>query len=255
MIKKNNANKNNIKISSFIQARIGSTRLNSKVLKPLGDKRVLDYVLEASFSVFPEDTILVIPDSKENDILYKEYKNVMNVFRGSENDVLKRFLDCAEHTHTDFIVRICSDNPFIQKRFIQKIKSAAEKNDCDYISYFIDDINCITKAFGLYAEGFSVKKAKELYEGTDSFQREHVTPAFYNQKSECKILKLIPPKELLKSLNIRFTLDNQNDYDLYKLIVKNNPMEYYPYKDLLKIVSSNKDIVNRMKENILKGKK
>lgn len=101
-------------VGIIIQARMGSTRLPGKILKKFdGEKTLLETLLEnlhkvSGVKVIVATSVNANNDQLENFLLEKgEF-----VYRGSESDVLDRFIQAAEINHVDGIVRICSDNPF-----------------------------------------------------------------------------------------------------------------------------------------------
>ena len=53
----------------------------------------------------------------------------INCFRGDENNVLKRFIDCAETFKAIKIIRICSDNPFINNKYVKVLSDHIMRND------------------------------------------------------------------------------------------------------------------------------
>lgn len=61
------------------------------------------------------------------------------VYRGSENDVLDRFIKAAEANEVDGIVRICSDNPFMDWHGVAQLAEKAKTSEADYIGVRIND--------------------------------------------------------------------------------------------------------------------
>lgn len=70
------------------------------------------------------------------------------VFRGSENDVLDRFIKAAEINDVDGIVRICSDNPFMDWHGVAQLVEKAKTSTADYIGFCINDKPSILTHFG-----------------------------------------------------------------------------------------------------------
>ena len=68
-----------------------------------------------------KEIIIAIPNTAENNKLESLLKNKYKVFRGSENNVLKRYFDCAKKYSVNNILRITSDCPLIDHRLIDKI--------------------------------------------------------------------------------------------------------------------------------------
>lgn len=117
-------------IGIIVQARMGSTRLPGKILKPFYDgKTLLETLLDNLHKVADAKVIVATSVNENNDeleVFLKEKREL--VFRGSENDVLDRYIKAAEVNSVDGIVRICSDNPFMDwhgvEQLVEKAKTA-----------------------------------------------------------------------------------------------------------------------------------
>ncbi len=101
-----------MKTIGIIQARMNSSRLPGKVLKPLtGDVTLFDFL----FSRINNSGIywwLATTNNQTDDLLVEKAKELgLNIFRGSEEDVLSRYLDIGRREKTDWIVRVTADNP------------------------------------------------------------------------------------------------------------------------------------------------
>lgn len=101
-------------IIGMIQARVDSTRLPGKVLKPILGKTMLANLVERCQRSSLLTDLVVITPAKDmtaisRDVRCKVYADI----RIEEDDLLTRFAMAAESFQADFIVRICSDNPCI----------------------------------------------------------------------------------------------------------------------------------------------
>ena len=100
-----------------IQARTGSTRLHNKILLPFdGEKCILDILIGNIKAVFPEMCIVLATTVRKQDDVLEETacKLGIHCFRGDEDNVLDRFIKAGEAFGLDRMVRVCSDNPFLQ---------------------------------------------------------------------------------------------------------------------------------------------
>lgn len=105
----------------LVQARMGSTRLPHKVLRPFYNNNcILDLLVDKLNQIAGTKIIIATSVGSENDVIeqFCKERNIV-CFRGEENDVLKRFIDAAEANGVDRIVRICSDNPFLELNSIK----------------------------------------------------------------------------------------------------------------------------------------
>ena len=77
----------------FIQARLNSTRFPNKVLMKIQNKTMLEHVVHRlKLSKKADKLYILTSDNKNDDKIYNLSKKInVNIFRGAENDVLKRF--------------------------------------------------------------------------------------------------------------------------------------------------------------------
>ena len=98
----------------LIQARLGSTRLPGKVLKEiLPGRTLLDCFIERLKLSKSATEIMVATTTLSSDDGIAEFcdKRKIKCYRGSEDDVLKRFVEASSQSDCDVIVRLCADSP------------------------------------------------------------------------------------------------------------------------------------------------
>ena len=147
------------KIVAIIQARLTSTRFPKKIFQKIGGKALIEILINrVKRSKKINNIVLAIPNNRENLLIKKKIKNV-NIFLGSENDVLDRYYKVAKKYGASTIVRICGDCPFIDPTIIDKILNLQNKKNYDYIS------NTIKPTFpdGLDVEVFKFDVLKEAW--------------------------------------------------------------------------------------------
>ena len=120
---------------AIIQARCGSTRLPGKVLKPLAGHTVLRYVIErCRLSRSLADVIVATTVEPADDAIETYCQSLgVPVYRGSQEDVLLRYVEAAAWSHADPIVRITSDCPLIEPSLIEQALAAYRGNPADYL--------------------------------------------------------------------------------------------------------------------------
>ena len=220
-------------ICCIIQARTGSARLPKKVIQKIDNNlTVLDYVIgQVKYSQKIEKIIVATTDLIEDDLICK-YANLQKIecFRGSSEDVLDRFYQCAKKNSTKTIVRITADNPLIDPNIIDKIIN--EYNKCDFITNTLER----TFPYGTEVEVFSFVSLKKAWENAKKpSEREHVTPFIRNPKNKF-VLKNIKNQKNIS--NFRYTVDKLEDLQLVKEIIKNISTRPIFLQDIIKL---NKD--------------
>ncbi len=124
------------RVVAIVQARMGSTRLPGKVLKPIAGKPLLWHVLYRLTRCRTLDWIVVATsDSPRDDAIEGFCRNEkIDVVRGPEDNVLARFQLAAEQTEADIIVRVSADAPFIDPAIHRSPGESADRGqDGDYV--------------------------------------------------------------------------------------------------------------------------
>lgn len=235
-----------MKIVAVIAARMTSTRFPGKVLAQLGSRTVLDWVIGRVRQAKRLDEIIVATTRSASDDHVIEACRKLNLrsFRGSEMDVLGRFVEAAEYTNADWVFRINADNPFIDPTYLDRLVIEVEKELYDYVSYALGNGKpTILSSLGFFAETVSrscLIRAEELI--TDPFEREHVTFGIYQRPDSFRIKFLdLPP--FFDNPNLRFTLDTPNDLQLLDQIVRsiNEPAFNLTAGDFVRMVEQHSE--------------
>ena len=198
----------------IVQARIGSTRLPGKVLMPLGGRSVLSHVLERCQAIPGADGVCcAVPDAAENDPVAAEAEaRGAAIFRGSESDVLARYLGAAEQMNASVILRVTSDCPLIDPTVCGDVLALRAGEAADYACNNMPP----SWPHGLDCEAFSLDwLVRAAREATDPFDREHVTP-FIRGNKEVRAVNLPSPDPGLA--RHRWTLDTPNDFSFFEAV-------------------------------------
>lgn len=247
-------------VGIIIQARIGSTRLPGKILKQFyGDKTLLETVisnLQKAGDVKIVVATSVNPDNDKLETFLKERH--ITVFRGSEDDVLSRFIGAAEENGLDGIVRICSDNPFLDWHGVADLIEKAKTSDVDYIGYRINDTPSIKTHFGFWGEFVTLDALKRVVATTDEKPaHEHVTIYIYTHPEEFKCDWIECPGFLQGRHDIRLTVDNPEDFEnaqnAFASLYMANPD--FGLEEVVQYIDSNTELQESMVKMIAKNQK
>ena len=212
-------------VVAIIQARLGSVRFPRKVLSEFRGQPLLGIMLERLCRAQTVSTVLLaIPDTQENDELeaFARARGVA-VFRGSEKDVLNRYVGAARASNANIVVRLTGDCPFIDESVIdecvRKVLSL-EARFCATSSLFADGLDVEVFDVGLLFE--AEQKA------TEHFDREHVTP--YMRRSVDSDLVLIEPD--YDPAEFRITLDEPEDFSVLCKVLESFPDNSFRAQDI-----------------------
>lgn len=239
----------------IVQARVKANRLPSKLLLPFyKDKTILDLILErliAFTSKYKNEIPIILATSKNKaDTQLIKYAQKYNIrwFRGDENNVLKRYVDCCNQYEINNIIRICADNPFISTKYLKTLISFAEYSlankrlKYDYISFTLDNtIPSIKEHIGIFAEYTTLAALKSvLYSTKNVIYLEHVTNYIYTHPKNYKIHLINFDYIKLTLKSIRLTLDTIEDFnllqELYQAYLDNNYDKEINIKDIIQLL-------------------
>lgn len=233
-----------MKISGIIEARMGSTRLPGKVLLPLGGKPVLERLIERVSMAKYLDDIVVATSSKENDDPIVELceKLGVNVYRGSENDVMARVLGAAQNSSTDIICELMGDSPFTDPVLIDLAIAAHLAGKYDYTSNFLFE-NILPMGFAVQV--FSTSLLDDVAKLTqDPIDRVHVSCFIYHNPKMFR-LQAAPVNPQLAGPGIRLCLDTNEDYQLITKVFQelHEENEYLPAYEIIRYVRERPDLL------------
>lgn len=248
-----------MKQAIIIQARTGSTRLPQKMIKPFFEgKSLIELILEKLVGLQKCSVVLATSDLKRDDILADFAKKAgAEVYRGDEDDVLKRFIKAAESIGAEQIIRVCADNPFLSKEYIVDLLKKMADSNSEYVSYaFPDGTPTIKSHIGLFAEGMTLEALKKVANLTkEKLYREHVTNYIYAHRDIFNVQLFPLPEHLKNKTKLRFTLDTEVDFTLLSKLYKKAHLENFDLKQLIEFVESERSILDVMRAEVEKNSK
>lgn len=223
-----------------------STRLPGKVLLEAVGRPMLGLMIERLKKVNNVSDIIVATTTKEidNQICDLAIKEGVGCYRGSENDVMGRVLDCALHNDTEIIVEITGDNPlsdpFIVSNMINKYIEI--ENEIDFLSTDIGYYNeCFPVNFplGISVKIFPTKLLFDVSMKTDNpVDREHVVNYILNNTDQYRVYNYKAEKEYSRP-EMRFTMDYMEDYVLIKKVFENFENNEFTGLDVIDFLDRN----------------
>ena len=220
-------------IGAVIQARMNSQRLPGKVLQTVGDKSLLQYVLERvkRCKQINEIVIATSLESGDDPVSIFCQGHGVGCYRGSLFDVASRFNSILMTHSWDAVVRINGDSPLLDQHLIDS-----------GISYFAGkDYDLVTNVFPrTYPRGQSVEiirasTFKRIYpKMRDQEDLEHVTRFFYHNSTDFHIFNFSSPVDYSA---IPLSVDTPEDLHRFSQIVSKMSKSHWEYKleDVIRI--------------------
>ena len=209
-----------MKIIAITQARIGSTRFPSKILKTIGNKTLLDIHLNRLNKSKKISKLIVATTFEDGveQIINIAKRNNASHFQGGVNNVLDRFYQAARTENPDYVVRLTSDCPLIDSELVDKVIEFAIEKDLDYCS------NCLEEKYpdGQDIELFKFEALEKTWkEAQLPSEKEHVSSYMYKNSTymgkEMFTADTYPAEENYN--DVRLTVDEKQDFEVIKELV------------------------------------
>ena len=227
-----------------IQARMRSSRLPGKVLADLGGRPMLAEQLHRLKECPGVDEIAIATTENAADEpigdLASQYK--VRCFRGSEADVLGRFVGAAREAHAELVVRITADCPLIDPQVLTRVVNEAllHRESCDYVS------NVLRRTFprGLDVEALNWDVLLQLDRmAVSADAREHVTTFIRSEAPHLFACRSV--EDDADNSDLRWTVDTPEDLQFVRVLYERLGLRdrIVPYREMITFVRAHPDIL------------
>ena len=210
----------------LVQARVNSRRLPKKMLKKINGKSILEILVDRLklSKKISEIIILTSKNNSDNPIIKICKSKKIRFYRGSLNNVARRFYEVIKMKKTESFMRICGDSPLIDHNLIDKAISKFDVKKYDILT------NIFPRS---YPKGQSIEiinskifqKIFLLFKNKNN--KEHVTTYFYENFKKFKIYKL---KNDINQSNINLSIDTIEDFNRMKKLLFYSNFNAISYK-------------------------
>lgn len=227
-----------MKVVAIVQARMGSTRLPNKVMKSIGGVPMIEVLLTrlACAEQISEIMIATSVDSRNQPLADHVEALGYKCYRGSENDVLDRYLQAAKSVNADVLVRITGDCPLVDPALVDEVICQFKAAKVDYFS------NTAPPTFpdGLDIEVFTLAALEIAAQETNKpFDHEHVTP-YFRESGRFTQTGMQNSEDLS---HLRWTVDELTDYEVVsKIFAHFAPDIHFNWQQVLQLQLSQPEI-------------
>ena len=204
-----------MKAVAIVQARMSSTRLPGKVLADICGQPLIKRLIDRVKSTPGVDLVVVATTIEPADDVLSTWcaENSLPVFRGSVDDVLDRFWQCARIYKAEFIVRVTADDPLKDPEIIKTaLELCASAPEVDYASNTLQPT---------YPEGLDIEVVRygalerAANEATLPSEREHVMPYIWKHPNRFELRSFSMKPDLS---HWRWTVDKPADLEMIRRI-------------------------------------
>lgn len=233
-------------VVAIIQARTGSTRLPNKIFSQLSGYSLLYHVVNRLKPSKEINQIVVATTNSSNDNCIQDWCEKFNIdfYRGSEQNVLKRYFETAKKFKADIIIRVTADDPFKDYRIIDKAVTILKEEKID----FVCNNSPVSFPEGLDVEVLTMDALSQSYhKSTLDFEKEHVTQFIHKNKNKFKTFNI---KNDIDLSSHRWTIDTEEDYLFAKEIYSNlfKPNKFFLPEDIYQLLKKMPELLDINRE-------
>jgi spore coat polysaccharide biosynthesis protein SpsF len=199
-----------MKILTVVQARMTSSRLPGKVMRPILGAPMMGRQIERLRRSERLGQLVVATSVDPSDAVIVDYCAALKrpTHRGPLHDVLGRYAETLEaFGPADHVVRLTADCPLADWTVIDRCIALHLETGADYTSNTVDRFY----PRGLDVEVFRAEWLPKIAaETADPYDREHVTPFFYRHPDRFKIAQLVQQPY---RAHYRWTVDRMDDFE------------------------------------------
>lgn len=229
----------------IVQARMGSTRLPGKVLMEVGGRPMLAQQVRRLRQFSQADEVVIATTTNPADEAIVALARELKVawYRGSEADVLGRYVGAAKQAEAEVVVRVTADCPLIDPevgdRVIRELVDHA--GDCDYASNVLQR----TYPHGLDVEAMFLDTLLRLDRlALSQAGREHVTAFLRAGRPELFLTRSV--EDIQNNADLRWTVDEEADLQLVRRLYAELKLgeRPVPYREIVSHVRASADLAS-----------
>jgi len=227
-----------MKKAILITARLKSTRLPMKVVKPIHGKAMIVHMLDRLKLANAPDEIIICTSTIAQDDPLEEIAKDEGVlcYRGEPEDVLLRLANAAELFDVETILNCTADNPFVDPIYIDKLYEHHHKQGNDFTK--IEGLPWGTFSYAISYE--AIKKACALKDETDT----EVWHNYFIDTGHFKWDALHVIDEGVLWPDLRLTVDVPEDYEMVTKIFDElyDGINVFPLNDIVELCRTKPEI-------------
>jgi len=223
----------------LITARLKSTRLPRKVMRPIHGRPMIAHMVERlRLARGPERIILCTSPVAQDDPL-AEFAAAEGIacFRGDPDDVLQRLTDAAQRYGVDTVVNCTADNPFVDPVYLDRLVDFLHAYDYDYAD--TDGL-----AWGLF--GWAMTREAMLRACRIKAERDtEVWGPYFTETGLFSWGTLVVDDPRIRWPDLRLTVDTPEDFELVTRIFDELyvPGEVFPLEAIMDLCRTRPDLV------------
>jgi spore coat polysaccharide biosynthesis protein SpsF len=203
--------RNEPRVVAIVSARLASSRYPGKALVPLAGEPLLEVLLRRVASSPILDSVALATSTNPENLALVEVARKLGVpaFQGDEDDVLRRYIDCARSMAAQHVVRITGDNPLTDIETMERLVESHLESGVDY-TYVPGD----ALLMGILPEVISRQALELSWERGEARHRSELVTLYIKEHPGDFKIKTAELPEGLYRPQYRLTVDEAADVEL-----------------------------------------
>lgn len=227
-----------MRVGILLSIREKASRLPKKVLKQIEDKNATEHLISRLQMTNLADEIIISTSTHKDDDVFQDIAKSMKceIFRGSEEDKLKRYFDTANNFNLDAVVIVDGDDLLCFPEFIDSTITELKSNiNCDVV--FTKNLPLGAASSGLKTS--ALKKVLEIKDENDT----EVWGGYFTTTSHFNI-KYLEAEGIFNNPEIRMTLDYDEDLLFFEKIFQElyTKNKKFTSLDIMNLLEKNPEI-------------
>lgn len=205
-----------LKTLGIVKGALLTEKQRHHLARRLDGKSVLEWVVRQMTDCELLSGVVVVADDGPDGSLVRELTPVdVPVFTSPAQDTLSLLRQTLEQFPMDSCVFIGSDWPFLDPTLIdQLVRTADREKDCDYAAYqFTNEIFSVGRPYGLFPEWYRSSTIRKIVKTVDDPIHRQLPGTFFLDNQKDYVVELLPVPAELDRDDIRFSFDDEEDWD------------------------------------------
>jgi spore coat polysaccharide biosynthesis protein SpsF len=230
-------------LGALIPIRLSSERLPGKALLPVMGKPVVHYLLDRVFAcryLSPDRTVVCTTADAGDDPLVAAVESYgARVFRGSRDDIIRRFHDAMVENGFDAVVQVDGDDPLSATEYMDATMERLLSDPA------IDIVTCDGLPLGTAVKSFTRRAMDKVFAQYRTQQNDTGFIYFFTKSGLCRHEVIGPLSERHVQKTARLTLDYTADLEVFTAIFEalEKPGRPASHADVVTFLNANPKLV------------
>jgi spore coat polysaccharide biosynthesis protein SpsF len=233
----------NKRIGAIIPIRLASERLPGKALIEICGRPIvwhlLDRIAASRFLEKADVVVCTTQDASDDPLADAVATYGASVFRGSRDDLIKRFHDAIEERGFDAVIQVDGDDPLSDTEYMDLTMERLLADPS------LDIVTCDGLPLGIATKSFTRESMRKVFRHYQTEKNDTGFIYFFTRSGLCRVARVGPrgPEHVLDEA--RLTLDYQEDLEVFTRIFEAlyRPGEVFGLSEVVRFLKQHPEVM------------